>query len=107
MATVYAAPGSVVPAPMIVSLWRDRDRRDFLCSGLMLGPKHILTVRHAFTNLPDWNPDNEPVFVRLIDGVEGNVEAHLLQRHAERDAAILELTFRLQRPGRPARRSDR
>jgi hypothetical protein len=65
---------------MIVSLWRERDRRGFLCSGLMLGPKHILTVRHAFQVSPACDPDSEPVFVRLIDGVEGDIEARLLQR---------------------------
>lgn len=73
--------------PLIVSLWSRPDKQGFLCSGLLLTGRHILTVRHAFD---PW-PDQDPVYVRLIDGVEGDVIAQVLQRHRDRDAAILEL----------------
>ena len=74
-------------APLIVSLWERPEKQGFLCSGLLLTGKHILTVRHAFEG---W-PEADPVYVRLIDGVDGDIEARVFQRHRERDAAILEL----------------
>lgn len=73
--------------PLIVSLWKGKDRQGFLCSGLLLTGQYILTVRHAFA---DW-PADTPVFVRLIPGVDGDVGARLVQFHPERDAAILQL----------------
>jgi hypothetical protein len=74
-------------APQIVSLWQRPDRNGFLCSGLLLGPAHILTVKHAFEGMQP----GAPVYVRLIDGVDGDVAARVVQRHQELDAAILEL----------------
>ena len=74
-------------APPIVSLWRQKDKQGFLCSGLLLTGSHILTVGHAF----DARTEKDPIYVRLIDGVDGDVEATVLHRHRERDAAILEL----------------
>jgi hypothetical protein len=75
----------VASEPRIVSLWRQRDRRDFLCSGLMLGPHHVLTVKHAFLD------HHGPIFVRLIERIDGNVEARLVESHSRYDAAILKL----------------
>lgn len=73
--------------PLVVSLWRRKDKQGFLCSGLLLTGRHILTVRHAF----DTGSKDQPVYVRLIDGVDGDVEARLVHRHRDRDAAILKL----------------
>lgn len=73
--------------PLVVSLWGSKDKQRFLCSGLLLTGRYILTVRHAFKG---W-PDQDPVYVRLIDGVDGDVPARVIQRHPDRDAAILEL----------------
>ena len=84
--------------PSIVSLWADPDKQgEFLCSGLLLTPQHILTAGHAFES---W-PQGRPVFVRLIHGVEGDVEAKLLHRNDHRDAAILELVTAAGRDVRP------
>lgn len=92
-------------APLIVSLWRGPDKQDLVCSGLLLSQSHILTVRHAFR---DW-PDRAPVYVRLIDGVDGDVSARLLQCHPERDAALLRLdtAVGLAAPPRLQTRSER
>ncbi len=73
--------------PRIVSLWRNKDKDGFLCSGLLLTGQYILTVRHAFE---DW-PENRTVYVGLIDGVERKVEADVFQHHREKDAALLKL----------------
>ena len=84
--------------PRVVSLWREKNRQGLICSGLLLDGRHILTVNHAFA---DWK-DNQPIYVRLIVDVEDDVEARLLQRHRERDAALLELTSAVRDPGFPA-----
>lgn len=84
-------------APIIVSLWAKKDKKEFLCSGLLLTGQHILTVKHAFEN---WS-EHQPVYVRLIDGVEGDVEAKVLQRHQEFDAAILQLPNAVKSPALP------
>jgi hypothetical protein len=73
--------------PCIVSLWPGKEERDLICSGLLLTGRHILTVRHAFAA---W-PEEDPVYVRLIEGVSV-APARVLQRHHDYDAAILELT---------------
>ncbi len=73
---------------LIVSLWKGREKQKALCSGLRLSEKYILTVKHVFNG---W-PDDQPVYVRLIDGVDGDVEAWVGHRHQTKDAAILELT---------------
>ena len=73
--------------PTVVSLWGQKDRQDFICSGILLGGKHILTVKHAFEG---W-PDGTPVYVRLVPRKDGDEPAKILHKHAERDAAILEL----------------
>jgi hypothetical protein len=77
----------VAATPLVVSLWRRKDKQGFLCSGLLLTGRHILTVKHAF----DTGTENDSVYVRLIDGVDGDIEAKVVQRHRDRDAAILEL----------------
>lgn len=71
----------------IVSLWKSQNRQDFLCSGLQLTNKYILTVRHAFVGMSD----EVTVFVRQIAQVDDDVPARIFQPHPERDAAILEL----------------
>ncbi|MBL8481645.1 MAG: hypothetical protein JNJ60_05580, partial [Rhodocyclaceae bacterium] len=73
--------------PVVVSIWKDKNRAAFLCSGLMLSGRHILTVKHAFDG---WS-NQQSVYVRLIDGVEGAVEAQLLGAHERYDVALLEL----------------
>lgn len=83
--------------PIIVSLWADKDRKKFLCSGLLLTGQYILTVKHAFEN---W-PEGQPVYVRLIDGVDADVEAKVLQSHREFDAAILQLPTAVKSPAPP------
>ena len=83
--------------PQTVSLWRDRGKQGFLCSGLRLDAKHILTVKHAFTKIAG----DGPVYVRLIDGVDGDVKAKIVQRHREHDAAILALETAAGNPPQP------
>ncbi|MBX3667683.1 MAG: trypsin-like peptidase domain-containing protein [Rhodocyclaceae bacterium] len=73
--------------PVVVSIWKDKNRAAFLCSGLLLSGRHILTVKHAFEG---WSKQ-QSVYVRLIDGVEGAVEAQLLGAHERYDVALLEL----------------
>lgn len=87
----------MAPEPVIVSLWASTGRENFRCSGLLLTGQHILTAKHAFEN---W-PEHQPVYVRLIDGVEGDMEAKVLQCHQERDAAILQLTSAVKSPALP------
>lgn len=87
----------MAPEPIIVSLWANKDKKDFLCSGLLLTGQYILTVKHAFADCPE----HKPVYVRLIDGVEGDVEAKVLLRHQERDAAILQLPTAVKSPVPP------
>ena len=88
----------MVAEPRVVSLWSKPGKQGRLCSGLLLSGRHILTVKHAFV---DWK-EKQPIYVRLIDGVDGDVEALLFQRHRERDAALLELTSAVGDPGFPA-----
>lgn len=83
--------------PLIVSLWRRKDKEGFLCSGLLLTERHILTVGHAF----DVRTEKDPVYVRLIDGVDGDVIAKVLQRHQVYDAAVLELETAVGAASRP------
>lgn len=75
--------------PVVVSLWKESDQQGFLCSGILLTGHYILTVKHPFA---DW-ADKTPVFVRLIPGIDGDVNARLDRDrlHPELDAAILQL----------------
>lgn len=94
--------------PAIVSLWRTaelppaeppelRDRA-FLCGGLRLDQRHILTVRHIFNDCQT----GQEVYVRLIAGKEGSAPARLLGCHARYDAALLQLTTPAPLDGPPA-----
>ncbi|MGB0128515.1 MAG: trypsin-like peptidase domain-containing protein [Rhodocyclaceae bacterium] len=74
-------------APHIVSFWRDKERQHFLCSGLLLDGRHVLTVAHAFENLSEGGA----AFVSLVPGRDGAVSVSLMQRHQTLDAAIFKL----------------
>lgn len=74
-------------APHIVSFWRDKERQHFLCSGLLLDGRHVLTVAHAFKELPPGGA----AYVFLISGRDAASRVSLLQRHQTFDAALFEL----------------
>jgi hypothetical protein len=80
--------GLIAAPPVVVSIWSGENKQGFLNSGLLLDSDHVLTVKRTFN---DW-AENLPVYVRLIDGVDGDVVAYVFQRHRERDAAILKLS---------------
>lgn len=79
---------ATVPASSVVSLWKhptDTDRSHFLCGGVLVGPRHVLTVAHVFDNCPTlWvRPNNGELQTYPI---VGNA-----RRHPRRDAALIEL----------------
>ncbi len=79
----------MIAEPQIVSLWSDATpcTDNYLCVGLRLDPRHILTVRHALAD----RPERAPTFVRLIRNHDQSKRAYLLHRHDTLDAAILAL----------------
>ncbi len=72
----------------VVSLWRDQEATGFLCSGVLLDSRYLLTVAHAF----DYMDDGDRAFVGLLPGKHGVVPVRLLDHHPRLDAALFELT---------------
>ncbi len=73
--------------PHIVSLWRGAAATTFLCSGVQIAPRYILTVAHAFTALAIGGS----AFVCQLRGKHGAVPANLFARHDHLDAALFEI----------------
>jgi hypothetical protein len=81
--------------PHIVSFWRDKGGAEFLCSGVLIAPRFVITVAHAFTDLAI----GDPSYVGLLPGKHGVIPARLHARHDTWDAAL----FKLEEPMEVAR----
>ena len=77
--------------PIVLSFWQEKEKKNFLCSGVLVSGKHVLTVAHAFKNLHKGGHS----FVALVPGKDKVIPLALVERHSELDASIFEFGIEL------------